>query len=188
MEGAIVFASLVMGVAITDQLTSLHRLLRVRHRVRWDPLPMIFALMALMTVLMIWWALAGMGSGRITIGEFVPIMFELTLVFLLTSASLPDAGGEGATGGTDLRAFWDKERSYLWSLLFILVLFDHLGNFVTMEKSWAAWRYYLLNRSVDLVLTGALLAAVFVRRRWYDWTLIAVLAIGPIRWLNNALG
>ena len=187
MEGAIVFASLIVGVALTDLLTSLHRLLRARDRVRWDALPLVFAALVVMSVVMIWWAVAG-ASGAITIGGFLPTLATLTLVFLMASASLPDADGEGPAAGLDLKAFWDRESRYLWGLLFVLVALDFVEEIVRNARNLAEVGYYLAQRWVDTGLLLGVLAAALVRRRWLDWTVLALMSIGPITWLGRTLG
>ncbi|MEN3971774.1 hypothetical protein WJS89_03740 [Sphingomicrobium sp. XHP0235] len=187
MEGAIVFASLIVGVALTDLLTSLHRLLRARDRVRWDALPLVFAALVVLSVVMTWWAVAG-ASGAITIGGFLPTLATLVLIFLLASASLPDADGEGPAAGIDLTAFWARESRYLWGLLFVLIALDFLEDVIIYTDSIGDVAIYFWQRAVDTLLLGAVLAAAVARRRWVDWVVLALMAIGPITWLGRSLG
>ncbi|MCM8557331.1 hypothetical protein [Sphingomicrobium sediminis] len=186
MEGAIVFASLIVGVAITDQLTSLHRLLRVRHKVRWDPLPLLFAFFIMMSVIMAWWSVAGQSwDDSITIGEFLPIFFNLVLIFLLASASLPDADDPA---GHDLRAFWEAQSKYLWGLFLFTVVFDNVLNVSEVIRSGEPIGQYALRRQADIVIIALLFAVFFIRKRWLDWVVVLLLSIVPLAWMSRSLG
>lgn len=186
MEGAIVFASLIVGVAITDQLTSLHRLLRVRQKVRWDPLPLLFAFFIMMSVIMAWWSVAGQSwDDSITIGAFLPIFFNLVLIFLLASASLPDADDPA---GHDLRAFWTSQRNYLLGLFIFTVLFDN-GLLIANEMSEGRnVGDYLLRRQADIILIIFLIIAFFAKKRWLDWVAVVLLNFAPLAWMSRSLG
>jgi hypothetical protein len=48
MEGALVFASIIVGIAVADELVSVHRLLRHRHKVGWDWAALVVALLVLL--------------------------------------------------------------------------------------------------------------------------------------------
>jgi uncharacterized membrane protein YkvI len=90
-ENVLVFVGIIVGVAVSDQLSSLHRLLRQRTSVRWDWLLLWMAALVLLTLIQVWWSLASMPAGRVTIGAFLPGVVLLILLFLLSAASLPDS-------------------------------------------------------------------------------------------------
>ncbi len=48
MEQALVFASIILGIAVSDEIVSLNRLLRARARVRWDWPPLAIAALVLL--------------------------------------------------------------------------------------------------------------------------------------------
>ena len=99
MEGALIFASIIIGLAVADELVSLHRLLRHRHKVRWDWAAPVVALYVLLSQVQIWWSL-GRGHGALTIGSFLPVLALLIFLFLLASAVLPTkCPRRGSTSG-----------------------------------------------------------------------------------------
>jgi len=112
-DNVLVFASIIVGVAVADQLTSLHRLLKRRADVRWDWLLLWVAALVLLTQLQIWWSLAGQRQAPITIGNFLPMMVLLVLLFLLAAASLPDELGDQRI---DLRDYYRQQSRYIWTL------------------------------------------------------------------------
>ena len=184
MEHALVFASIIVGVAVTDQMISLNRLLRVRRHVRWDWAAPAVALLALLTVVQVWWSIAQPSGGPVTIGQFLPTLLELILLFLLCSATLPD---EVPAEGLDLRRYYSDQAPNIWTL-FALAL---AGGFVTNQLTIAAagkWNVSrLINNSADVVVLGLMISLIFVQRRWWHAFGLLVLAIGPIGWLSRSL-
>jgi hypothetical protein len=115
-EFLLLFAALVLGVAITDLATSLHRLLSAGRLVRWDWLPLLGANVAFLKIVTQWWS----WYGRAPFGEaltweiFLATIFGSTLLFLLTASALPDRAAPGEI--IDLRAHWDQVHTRYWIL------------------------------------------------------------------------
>lgn len=185
MEGAIIFASLIVGVAVTDQLSSLHRLLRAREKVVWDALPLLFAGFVLVSFIMVWWSIAGKDEDSITIGEFLPLLVSLVLMFLLAHASLPDKGDPDAY---DLKAFWARQSRYLIGMFVLVVGWDFAMSTIAGFESLAQTFAYLKSRFVDLSMLAFMALVFFVRRRWLDWVLVLMLCIVPLAWLGRSIG
>ena len=58
MENVLVFASIVVGLGVADEMVSFHRLLRARHRIEWDWAALAVAFLVLLTIVQIWWSIA----------------------------------------------------------------------------------------------------------------------------------
>src|SRR4249919_1639959 len=105
---------------MTDMLVSLHRLLRSRAKVRWHWLPLVAALLVLLTLLQFWWGYYQLG--RIGVwsqyGAFLLLLLLLILMFLLACAALPDHERDRL----DLGEYYELNRRYFW-ILFALVAF-----------------------------------------------------------------
>ena len=101
--------AVVIGLAIVDLTTSLHRLLRNRKVVRWDWVSPLAAIMILTELFNLWWQWRDFTGA--TIGDVVPHFLLLILVYLAASISLPDDVPEG---GIDLGRYFDENRSYFW--------------------------------------------------------------------------
>jgi hypothetical protein len=101
--------AVVIGLAIADLATSLHRLLRHRNIVRWDWVSPVAALLILAELFNLWWRWRGF-TGT-TMGDVVPYFVALILIYLTASITLPD---EVPAEGLDLGRYFDENRSYFW--------------------------------------------------------------------------
>lgn len=61
MEQALVFASIIIGIAVSDEIVRLNRLLRARAHVAWDWLPLALAGLVLLSVGPIGWLSRSVG-------------------------------------------------------------------------------------------------------------------------------
>ncbi|MCF2515398.1 hypothetical protein LVY65_10025 [Sphingomonas sp. G124] len=166
--------AVVIGLAIADLATSLHRLLRYRKIVRWDWVAPVAALLMLLELFNLWWRWRGfMGT---TTGEVIPYFLALILIYLAASISLPD---EMPAEGIDLARYFDENRSYFWlvyatyvALLIALVSIRDLHRGFTVSDLLA--RYYF-----DYPWVLAAYAMIFVRKRWIS----GVVLLASLGWL-----
>ena len=158
--------SVIVGLAVADLAVSLHRLLRARSRVRWDWLPLAAAVLAVLVVLELWWVFYASREADffLTLGGFLPVAVQLILLFLLNAAALPD---DVPAEGLDLRAFYESNGPYFWSLYaaylaFVVVLriVDLVGGGASGEGSVSA-----LSLVPNLVLLALFVLLARVRRR-----------------------
>ena len=161
MEQALVFASIILGVAISDQILSLHRLLRTYAPVRWHWAQPWFAMIVLMTDMMIWWAIAGDAKGPVSIGAFLPKVVQLILLALLTVSTLPDA--VPATG-VDLAEFYQRNKRYQWTLLALSFAWSFLIDIVDVVSGGDDFAPFVLGRWGDILGLALIVAMGFVRR------------------------
>ena len=128
--------AIISGIAITDLIASLHRLLRARKRVQWDWLPLLvagFVAMALTVSWFISWRVNTVQNYNppfwrfffLTLGQLVPL-------YLAAAAALPD---EVPPEGLELKRFYAENSSYIWGALSaMMVMFivtasvSHLGR------------------------------------------------------------
>lgn len=166
--------AVVIGLAIADLATSLHRLLRNRKIVRWDWVTPLAALLILAELFNLWWRWRGF-SGT-TAGEVIPYFFALILIYLAASITLPD---EVPTEGVDLAGYFDDNRRYFWlvyasyvGLLIVLISIRDLQRGLTASDLWS--RYYF-----DYPWLVAAYAMIFVRKRWIN----GVVMLASLGWL-----
>ena len=119
-EYVLAFVSIVVGLAVADLATSLHRLLRARDRVRWDWLALTAAVLAGLAVLQFWWSFYQTGHAPVwhVYGAFVLLLALVVTLVLLAAAALPD---EVPPGELDLRAYYDTNARYFWVLFTLFV-------------------------------------------------------------------
>ena len=184
-DRALIFAGIIVGLAVADQLLSLHRLLKRRRAIIWDPLLLGLAALVMLTLVQVWWSMAGARSTALTIGEFLPMLFGLTLLFLLAAASLPDES-DASADTFDLRKYYDEHQRYLWTLYTVSGLSMVLTRF--FEPQYVQVGFYSLQNAIDvgaLVLMGTL---IFVRNRWWHGIVLVIMTFtGPVRWLSITL-
>lgn len=183
-ESALVFASIIVGLAITNELVNLHRLLQARSRVRWDWATPALALVVLMTLVQIWWLIAQPAEGPMTIGRFLPALIELILLFLLASAVLPD---EVPAEGIDLRDYYAANRAYIWSLYSAALGWAILGKLIAGVAARAPLFRTIGALIPDLIVVGLMVSLIVVRKRWWHAAVLLVLMLGPVGWLSRSL-
>jgi hypothetical protein len=152
-EFLLAFASIVVGLGLSDLLHSLHRLLRAGRKVKWDWLTLAFAALAVFIAVTLWWfSFYWLFNVRsVTMVTFLPKLLFLCVGFLMMAAALPD---EIPNEGIVLRDFYMSSRFHRWSLVFVLVLL----NIVLL--SWTAWSSFVESaRDWPLFISAALAAA-----------------------------
>ncbi len=179
-----VLASIIIGLAMTDILVSLHRLIRAGRAIRWDWAAPLAALLVALTLIQIWWSLYTPDGEPMTIGRFLPVLVVLVLLFLLASAALPDkVPGEGL----DLRAYYDRNGPYFWSLFTATLGWLLITGGVEAAMNGEIGRF-LSYRLVDMIVVAVFASLIFVRRRWWHAIAFLVLSTGPLGWFSRSLG
>jgi hypothetical protein len=113
-EFALGLFAVLIGLAVADIATSFHRLVRIRTRVRWDPLTLLAAIYVLLLAVAMWfdlWGVRNFAAVRHFL-FYLAIVADLFVLFLLAASSLPD----DAPGPVDLRLYYAENRRYFWTL------------------------------------------------------------------------
>lgn len=178
-----VLASIIIGLALVDILVSLNRLIRAGRAVRWHWAAPLAALVVTLTIIQIWWSLYRPQDAPMTIAQFLPLLVELVILFLLAAAALPD---DIPSEGLDLRAYYDRNGPYFWSLfaaaLGWLLALELIAG--VLNRDLAA---ILENRLTDTVVFLVFVSLIFVRKHWWHAISFLVLSMGPIGWLSRSL-
>ena len=165
-EYVMAFVTIVLGIAITDLLVSLHRLLRAWRRVKWDWLTPLFALLMIFAALIFWWLSFEWFHGveSLSILEFLPRLAFLAISVLMIVSALPD---EVPEQGLNLRDYYFESRLHIWGLVtigFVLnIAIENQG--ATRFDSFEPYKH----------LTASLLLSVLAlcsRRAWVHFVAI----------------
>lgn len=105
--------AIVSGLAITEWIGSLYRLLAARRAVKWDWLATLAALFTVYLILRSWW-ISWRSFGPQTdlpLGTMVLDLTEIALLFLSARASLPESV---PPEGVDLRQHYERHSWLIW--------------------------------------------------------------------------
>ncbi|TMJ19674.1 MAG: hypothetical protein E6G92_07855 [Alphaproteobacteria bacterium] len=164
------FVTIVLALALSDLLISLHRLLRRAHAVKWAALPVAAALLVLLLLISEFFSIWSMTVvDRVSFGGLVVLLLPNVFVFLAASAVLPDEVGEE---GIDLGRFYFENRLYFYLTLACALAAD-------APRAAMAGEADLAGLLLDIALPTVLIASLFVamalsERRWLHWTGLAI--------------
>jgi riboflavin transporter FmnP len=112
-EYLLLFAAIILGLAIADLAMSIHRLLAAGARVSWDWLAPLAAFVVFLKIVTQWWTWYGASriASGLTFEMFLAVLVASILLFLLTAVSLPDDFGERSI---DLRDYYASVSRRFW--------------------------------------------------------------------------
>src|SRR5438045_1231650 len=91
-----VLLSIILGLAITQVLQGLGKLMQARARVTFFWPPVVIALTLLMMFVQSWWAMFGLRTQRIwTFAGFAVVILQTILSYLMAALILPEVPPEG---------------------------------------------------------------------------------------------
>ena len=161
-EYLLLFAAVILGLAISDLAISTHRLLNAGPRVRWDVAPLLAAALAFERIVTQWWTWYGAKAlaAGLTFAMFVGVLVSAALLFLMAAAALPD---ELKAGTIDLRAYFSLVRRRFW------LLFAFQWTLMNAVVSWAEIK--ILHAHFDFaspsyLILPAALALAFIPLKW----------------------
>lgn len=171
------FITIMLAIALTDMVQSLHRLLRERSRVKWDALILLLALWVFLWVVSEFFAVwLDARFQKITFYGLLGLLVVPTLTSLMAFAVLPDQVPED---GLDLEKFYFDNLGYFVVLLGLLQVTDigrvmHYASRYDGFASFEPWIFYLLMWAVFFAFLALM---YFVRARWAQFTALAVFLI-----------
>lgn len=176
------FVTIVLAVALTDMIQSTHKLLRIRRRIKWDPLTPLLALTVF--ILLLWQFFGLWGDARfdrLTFNGLVALVAVPAIYTFAAFAVLPDDVPET---GLDLRQFYFDNRHYVAILLGLGALGD-----VIRSIRWAML-HDMLESSLFLGMfaftfggTGLALVMMYFARGWLV-QLVAVLGLLLVTYIS----
>jgi len=180
-----VLASIIIGLALVDILVSLNRLIRAGPQIRWHWAAPATALLVSLTLVQSWWGNYSPEDAAMTIGQFLPLLVELVILFLLAAAAFPD---EIPAGGLDLKLYYHANGPYFWSLFSAALGWLLVIEFLELALNGGSVMGLLENRLIDLAVLGVFISLIFVRRLWWHAIALVLLASGPVGWVSRSLG
>ena len=167
-----VLLSIILGLAITQVLQGLGRLMQARDRVvpYWPPV--VLAVTLLVSFVQTWWAMFGLRAyPEWTFGKFGVVLLQTIFSYLQAALVLPEVSPEGEVNLHD--AYFAHRR---W--LFALVI---AGTLTSLAKDLVLNGHLPEPRNVAFHLFWIAVAAVAIatRREWFH-KLLAITAVAVI--------
>jgi hypothetical protein len=142
------FVSIIIGIAVTNLMTSLHRLIVARRQVRWHALPLVWTGLLFLITVAYWWGNYQIFQQDDTLFLFLFELVAPVCLFLAAGAVLPDrvpaqraavahgaasppppetASPETASSNAlslDLLDYYMGQRRYFFSILALFLLHE----------------------------------------------------------------
>lgn len=183
------FASILVGLAVADLVTSFNRLMRARARVAWDWLPVAVALLVLLSSVQFWWSRFPLWTAAQTFSfaAFLPDLLLLLLIFFLAAASLPDE--MPAEGRFDLGAYYRDNARYFWGLFAAFVATAMIVRASRAAAAGAGAGEILLGNWVNLLSVALMILLAFTARRWLHAAVVLLISALVISlWVRMTIG
>jgi hypothetical protein len=153
--------SIILGLGLTQLLTAVGRIIRHRDRVRFDWLPLLWALVLLVIFVQVWWSMFGLRLHRAwTFFEFLVVLTQTGTLYLMAAVALPEQAEEG---GVDLRAHYQQQHRWFFGFLLATLAVSVLKDFVINRSLPDP-----LNLGFHFVLAAICVAAMVVRGRRFQ--------------------
>ena len=186
-EYLIIFAAILIGLAVADLSLSLHRLLRQGRSIKWHPIVPATGFIVLCLVLNLWWQLYAGYSKREEVAfiTFLPEVVMLLLLFLLAAAVFPD---EKLEKGASLLDFYLDNRVHFWGLfaayLICVTANMWLGGW---RAGWSIGQYFTFG-SANLIWISLCLILAWTRRMVVHWIIVAInLVVIALAWFGEPI-
>lgn len=184
-EYLLLFAVIVLAIAVTDLSVSLHRLLAAGRRVRWHWLAPLAAFVAFEKIVTQWWTWHGGESFArgLTFEMFLGLLAVAVLLFLLAAAALPDEVASDEP--IDLEAHYTTVSRRYW-----ILFFAHFALGTTLS-TWAQVRiagaHYDPAQPAYLVGPLALSLIVWRNRWWHTLCLVGLTVLYLAQFFGQTL-
>ncbi len=173
------FVTIVLAIALGDMIQSTHRLIRARHRVKWDALPLLFAAIIAVAVISEFFSIwSGLAISQVSMPRLLWMLAVPTMFALLAYSVLPD---EIPAQGFDLTAFYFSERR-VWATIFaVLSLFDMARSIDLLVSHGVPIAHYVMAVWANELFVYAGLAMMFFSRsRRWNWVGVLMIAAAVI--------
>lgn len=155
-----VLLSIILGLAITQLLQGLGRLIQARDRVKMFWPPIVWAAILILLSVQTWWALFGLRERtNWSFFPFLVVVLQTINLYLTTAVILPEIGpGEQV----DLREHYFKQARWFFSLTIVAVAISLAKDLVLNHKL-----PIFANTIIQLLFAALAVSAIVIRREWY---------------------
>ena len=161
-EYQLLFAAVILGLAISELALSVHRLVSASDRVHWDWLAPLAAVLVFLKIITQWWSwyAAQALHGGLRFEMFIAVMGGGVLLFLLAAMVLPDVKHGDSV---NLAHYYERVRRRFWVLLTLHWLVATAVS-VWAQVAVGGARFSFASPVYLIVLLT--LGLAFIRARW----------------------
>lgn len=173
------FVTIVLAVALGNMIQSTHRLIRARHRVKWDALPLLFAAIVAVAVISEFFSIwNGLAISQVSMARLLWMLTVPTMFALLAYSVLPD---EIPARGIDLTAFYFSERR-VWATIFAMLSLLDMARSIELFVShgWPITRYISAVWANEFIVFVGLAIMFFSRSRRWNWVGVLMIAAAVV--------
>jgi hypothetical protein len=181
-EFMLLFAALLLGVAVTDLVASLHRLFD--RKVVWDWLAPLAALVVFLKIVSQWWIWYSRATfvPALTWEVFLAVLARVVLLFLMSAAALPDVRPTDEL--IDLRGHWRNVQTRYWVLFLAHWLVGAGVSLYTRASNGAL----VTSLPTGWLVVPLTMAMIFLKGRvWQTVGLVVFWIVYSIQFLGQAL-
>ncbi len=155
-----VLLSIILGLAITQILQSVGRIIQARDRVVMFWPALLWAAILVLVSVQTWWALFGLRLRESwSFFPFLVVVLQVINLYLSTALILPEIGpGEQV----DLRVHYFKQARWFFSLLIMAVVISLAKDLVLFGSLPTR-----ANTSIQLLFLILAVSAIVIRREWF---------------------
>ena len=158
LEYLLTFISIIIAIGVSDMLFSLHKLLRIRHEVKWHWIPLAWALCVFLMIINLWFGIHHYLDDKLseTAAGFVFLLMPVIFVLILSMAILPD---NPSKDGKNLLDWYFRNKNYIFSLFILNILaflFIRIFEQYHLTGEFNSQRLFLL---IPTIIYGVLIAS-----------------------------
>jgi len=159
-----VLLSIIIGLGMTQVLTTAGRLIRRRHTVLWYWPPLVWAAAVLIIDIQVWWSMFALRTETVwTFAGFLVVLLQTVALYMVAALVLPDGDAEWSAGHmVDLRADYEQQSAWFFGFLAAMLVISLLKGIVLDGHLPAP-----LDLAFHLLFLTMCAAAMVVRRTWY---------------------
>ena len=165
-----VLLSIILGLAITQVLLGFRGLILTRAKVKIYLPTVIWAGLALLIAIQLWWASFGLRTrGSWTFLAFIVIVLQTISVYMAAAVILPNITGDSSV---DLRDHYFAHRGWFFGFMVAGVILSALKEFALSGHLPGQ-----LNGEFHVLFGLAAIAAAIMRRKWFHMVLAPAFAL-----------
>lgn len=185
-EYLLLFAAVILGLAVSELAIATHRLVNTSERVRWDWLTPLAAVVVFLKIVTQWWSWYSAETlpGGLRFEMFIGVIIGGVMLFLLAAMVLPEASHNGAE--VNLARHYERVRTRFWLMSAAhWVVMTAVSTWAQIAIGGARYSGF----SVVYLIVPVTAALAFIRNRWvHTLALLGLIALYFAQFYGQQLG